>query len=40
MTYEIKFIDSFKFMSTSSSKLADNLSGIYRKKCRDKNCKS
>ena len=27
-------------MSTFLSKLADNLSKIYSKKCRDKNCKS
>ena len=27
-------------MSTSLSKLVDNLSEIYSKKCRDKNCKS
>ena len=27
-------------MSASLSKLADNLSEIYSKKCRDKNCKS
>ena len=33
-------IDSFKFMSTSLSKLVDNLSDIYSKKCRYKNCKS
>ena len=26
-------------MSTSLSKLVDNLSEIYSKKCRDKNCK-
>ena len=40
ITYKLKFIDSFRFMSTSLSKLADNLSEIYSKKCRDKNCKS
>ena len=27
-------------MSTALSKLADNLSEIFSKKCRDKNCKS
>ena len=39
ITYKLKFIDSFRFMSTSLSKLVDNLSEIYSKKCRDKNCK-
>ena len=38
--YKLKFIDSFTFTSTSLSKLVDNLSEIYSKKCRDKNCKS
>ena len=40
ITYKLKFIDSFRFLSTSLSKLVDNLSEIYTKKCRDKNCKS
>ena len=40
ITYKLKFIDSFRFMSTSLSSLVDNLSEIYSKKCRDKNCKS
>ena len=40
ITYKLKFIDSFRFMSTSLSKLVDNLSEIYSKKCRNKNCKS
>ena len=40
ITYKLKFTDSFRFMSTSLSGLADNLSEIYSKKCRDKNCKS
>ena len=40
ITYKLKFIDSFRFMSTSLSKLVDNLSEIYSKKCRDKKCKS
>ena len=37
-TYKLKLIDSFRFMSTSLSKLVDNLSEIYSIKCRDKNC--
>ena len=40
MTYELNFIDSFRFMSTTLSKSIENLSEIYTKKCRDKNCKS
>ena len=39
ITYKIKFIDSFRFMSSSLSKLFDNLSeGIHNNKCSD--CKS
>ena len=38
--YKLKFIDSFRFMSTLLSKLVNNLSEIYSKKCRDKDCKS
>ena len=40
ITYKLEFIDSFRFMSTALSKLADNLSEIFSKKCTDKNCKS
>ena len=36
ITYKLKFIDSFRFMSTSLPKLVDNLSEIYSKKCRDR----
>ena len=36
---KLKFIDSFRFMPTSLSKLVNNLSEIYSKKFRDKNCK-
>ena len=36
ITYKIKFIDSYRFMSTSLSKLVDNLSeGLHNKKCLD-----
>ena len=39
MTYKIKFIDSYRFMSSSLSKLVDNLSEeIHNNKCAD--CKS
>ena len=34
ITYRLKFIDSFRFMSTSLSSLVDNLSEIYKKECK------
>ena len=34
ITYKLKIIDSFRFMSTSLSKLVDNLSEIYKKECK------
>ena len=38
ITYKLKFIDSFRFMSTSLSNLVDNLSEIHKTEC--KGCKS
>ena len=39
ITYKLKFIDSFRFISTSLPSLADNISGkLYSDKWRD--CKS
>ena len=35
--HRLKFIDSFRFISTSLSSLVDNLSEIYKKEC--KSCK-
>ena len=32
---KLKFIDSFRFMSTPSSSLVDNLSKIYKKECKE-----
>ena len=40
ITYKLKLIDSFRFITTLLSDLVDNLSEIYSKKCKDKNCKS
>ena len=34
ITCRLKFIDSFRFMSTSLSSLVDNLSEIYKKECK------
>ena len=34
ITYKLKFIDSYRFTSTSLSNLVDNLSGIYDKECK------
>ena len=34
ITYKLKFIDSYRFMSTSLSNLVDNLSGVYEKECK------
>ena len=33
-TYKLKFIDSYRFMSTSLSNLVDNLSGVSDKECK------
>ena len=36
ITYKIKFIDSYRFMTSSLSKLFDNLSeGVHNNKCSD-----
>ena len=40
ITWKLKFVDSFRFMSTALSSLADNVSEIYNKKCINKSCKS
>ena len=37
---KVKFMDSFRFVLTSLSKLVNNLSEIYSKECRGKNRKS
>ena len=33
-SHKLKFIDSYRFMSTSLSNLVDNLSGVYDKECK------
>ena len=33
ITYKLKFIDSYRFLQSSLSNLADNLSRVYDKKC-------
>ena len=33
ITYKLKVIDSYRFMSTSLSNLVDDLSGVYDKEC-------
>ena len=43
ITYELRFIESYRFMSTSLSNLVDNLAGVYDKECKKmhgkkKNC--
>ena len=35
ITYKLKFIDSYRFMSTSLSNVVDNLSGIHAKECKN-----
>ena len=34
ITHKLKFIDSYRFISTSLSNLVDKLSGVYDKKCK------
>ena len=34
ITCKLKFIDSYRFMSTSLSSLVGNLSGVYDKECK------
>ena len=34
ITYKLKFVDSYRFISTSLSNLVDNLSGVYDKECK------
>ena len=33
ITYKLKFIDSYRFMQSSLSKLVDNLSEVYDREC-------
>ena len=33
ITYKLKFIDGYRFIQTSLSNVADNLSGVYDKEC-------
>ena len=40
ITWKLKFVDSFRFMSTALSSLGGNVSEIYNKKCINKSCKS
>ena len=35
ITYKLKFIDSYRYTSTSLSNLVENLSGVYDKYARD-----
>ena len=35
ITYKLKFIDSFRFMSSKLSDLVDNISTIYNKECEE-----
>ena len=35
ITYKLKFIDSYRYMSTSLSNLVENLSRVYDKYARD-----
>ena len=34
ITYKLKLIDSYRFMSASLSNIVDNLSGVYDKECK------
>ena len=33
-SHKLKFIDSYRFMSTSLSNLVDNIWGVYDKECK------